>query len=275
MVLSTEVALNKELPLLDPSNPQNFVGASAIYTIDGITWQRVELRPQTSPPPRVTDKYINVVYRTDVPVPTWPLPNFAAFYEFKDQASNVKVSTPRAAPFHQVFLPVARVGATPDLVGSISISPDKRAFAAGEHVQINVTITNTGNGDAGPFWVDLFINPSSPPTTTNVSWNTRCALDPCFGIAWRVPGLQAHDSVTLTSNSFPPGYSIWPGWFAAGTTDLYLYVDSWNPGVATGGVVEGSESNNAAHLGGLTVSGPNPPFVSILSATQLPERPAP
>lgn len=85
-------------------------------------------------------------------------------------------------------------------------------------------------------------------------------MNPCFGIAWRVPSIPPGQSVTLTSDpgSFPTDYSVWPGWFAAGTTDLYLYVDSWNPGVPTGGSVEENEANNRAELHGLRVTGSNP-----------------
>jgi len=151
-----------------------------------------------------------------------------------------------------------------------------KAFTAGEPVQFTVTITNDGEGDAGPFWVDLFINPSSPPTVANVTWHQRCGMKPCFGLAWQVPdGLRAGESVTLTSTQFPPGYSIWPGWFAAGTTDLYLYVDSYNPPFAYGAVPESSEGNNQFHLGGLTVTGKNPPLLSVQSVDNLPARPAP
>ena len=87
-------------------------------------------------------------------------------------------------------------------------------------------------------------------------------------------GLKAGESITLTSSLFPPGYSIWPGWFASGTTDLYLYVDSYNPGSTYGAVLEGSESNNQFHLGGLTVTGKNPVLLTTQSAGDLLERPA-
>ena len=52
----------------------------------------------------------------------------------------------------------------PDLLDRISISPNKRSFTAGEPVVISVTVTNQGDAAAAPFWVDLFINPSAPPT---------------------------------------------------------------------------------------------------------------
>ncbi|HEY3231463.1 MAG TPA: CARDB domain-containing protein, partial [Roseiflexaceae bacterium] len=144
-----------------------------------------------------------------------------------------------------------------------------------EPVVISVTVTNVGDAAAGPFWVDLFINPSAPPTQANVTWNQTCTLSPCYGIAWLVPnGLAPGASITLSSQSVPAGYSVWPGYFAAGTTDLYVYADSWNPGVATGAVAESNETNNSAHLGGLTVTGPNPSPVGPTDA-DLRQRRAP
>jgi hypothetical protein len=121
-----------------------------------------------------------------------------------------------------------------------------------------VTTTNRGNAPAGAFWVDLYLNPSSPPTGANQVWNTRCGMQPCYGIAWFVPeGLAAGQSVTLSSRTAPSGYSSWPGWFAAGTTDIYVYVDSYNPEVAAGAVPEQDETNNRAEFHGLQVTGPN------------------
>jgi hypothetical protein len=79
--------------------------------------------------------------------------------------------------------------------------------------------------------------------------------------------------LTATPSSYAANYSNWPGWFSAGTTDLYLYVDNWNPGVATGAVAESDETNNQFHIGGLTVTGPNPPIMQLQSAAALRERP--
>jgi hypothetical protein len=161
-----------------------------------------------------------------------------------------------------------------DLVASISISPNKQSFNAGEPVTIYVTISNQGNASAEPFWVDLSINPSSPPTAANQIWNQQCDLTPCFGIAWNVENaLAPGQSITLSSQSLPAGYSNWPGWFAAGTSDLYVYVDSYNPGVATGAVAESDETNNRAELRGLTVSGKNPRFVDSPNINTIPQRP--
>jgi hypothetical protein len=175
---------------------------------------------------------------------------------------------------YRVYLPFIANPGQPDLVARISLAPDQRIFAAGAPVVVSVTVTNQGNAPATGFWVDLYINPSSPPGMANVVWNQTCTLTPCYGIAWRVLGTLAPGaSITLSSTDVPKEYSIWPGYFAAGTTDLYAYVDSWNPGVASGAVQESNETNNRDHIGGLTVTGPNPPSTSA-EPSLLKERPA-
>jgi uncharacterized repeat protein (TIGR01451 family) len=156
----------------------------------------------------------------------------------------------------------------PDLVGSIRLEPDKRAFAAGEAVQISVTVTNQGYATASPFWVDLYINPSEPPDAPNQLWDLRCSLTPCFGLTWKVDEyLERGESVVLTSEpgSFDTKLSRWNGWFASGTSDLYAYVDSWScedwdkgDCDPMGAMVELDEHNNRDELHNLNVTGTNP-----------------
>jgi hypothetical protein len=148
----------------------------------------------------------------------------------------------------------------PDLAGSFSLTPNTFAFTSQQPVQITVVITNQGQGPAGPFWVDFFINPSVAPTVANIPWDTVCSLNPCYGLTWYVAGgLGPDQHVTLTStpDSFLANHTIWPGSFAPGTKDLYLYVDSWNPGEPSGAVIESDETNNRAELHGLTVIEPS------------------
>jgi hypothetical protein len=172
----------------------------------------------------------------------------------------------------KLYLPlVTHPGAADLAVTSITLSPNKSSFTAGEPVVITVVIQNRGNAPAAPFWVDLYINPNRQPSF-NDPWNTTCTLNPCFGIAWSVSnGLAPGASITLSSAVVPPGYSIWPGYFATGTTDIYALADSWNPG---GNMADGNRTNNLAHLGGLHVTGPNPALISPQSAMELPARPA-
>jgi hypothetical protein len=186
-------------------------------------------------------------------------------------------SPPDSGYIYRHHLPVSIMTppVRPDLVGSLSISPDRRSFAAGEPVQITAVITNQGNAAAEPFWADLYIDPSTPPTTANVRWNTVCALRPCLGIAWAIPDtLQPGQVITLTStvNNYSAQYSRWRGWFAQGTTNLYLYVDSWNPTNPLGAVVEDDETNNSFVLSGLQVRGRNPREFPSLYTDAVPLR---
>jgi PKD repeat protein len=176
----------------------------------------------------------------------------------------------------KTYLPIVMKSSAPDLVGSFSLSPNKNNFAAGEPVTIFVTVTNQGNAAAGPFWVDFYINPSPVPTT-NVIWNYACNMNPCLGLAWYVEGLAPGQSIVLTSlpGSYGAAYSRWYGWFASGTSDLYVYVDVWNPPVPTGGVLESNETNNRSERHGLVVTGTNPALPSPLGLEEIPTRPQP
>jgi hypothetical protein len=167
--------------------------------------------------------------------------------------------------------------AQPDLVvTSVRLDPDKTSFTPGEPVTIIAVIENRGTADAGPFWVDLSLNPDTPPVDATHIWNWHCVLSPCYGVAWYVDaGLAAGEQITLTSteDSFAPVYTRWPGYFAPGTTDLYVYVDSWHPDNQAGAVLERDETNNRAELHGLNVPGDLPPGAA-LEAPELPQRPA-
>ena len=162
---------------------------------------------------------------------------------------------------HNVFLPLVRHSGKPDLVASFTLTPDKLNFDEGESVLITAIVTNQGNAAAPAFWMDFYLNPSPPPNAANIPWSSVCGITPCYGIAWLVPvGLLPGRSITLTStpDSYSPVQTVWPGYFVAGTTDLYLYVDSWNPGVSYGAAQELDETNNRAELHGLSVQRPPP-----------------
>jgi hypothetical protein len=161
-------------------------------------------------------------------------------------------------------------GGQPDLVAQLSVQPQRSRFGAGQPVEIRVAVTNQGSARSEAFWVDVYINPSAPPNQANQPWNARCQLQPCFGMAWQVAGLEPGQTITLSSAALQPGYANWPGWFAAGSSDLYAYVDSWNPGQSFGHIAESNEDNNRAELHGLVVSGANPSLhtTAVLSDTR-------
>jgi hypothetical protein len=160
----------------------------------------------------------------------------------------------------------------PDLVVSFVVNP--ASPTAGKNTSITVTVKNQGSGPASSFWVDFYINPSRAPLV-NEPWNELCTLEPCFGLAWLYEGtLQPGESVTF--NSLPQsatnlgGYrnesSIWPGFFANGTTRLYALVDSWNRGGDSrdpfGALREEDETNNRAEQSIVVNAGPLPPEYS-------------
>jgi hypothetical protein len=238
----------------------------------------VSVNPATNGSPRTA------TYRIVPPGGAWDAPDGGTYTvaiqsnQVSDTAGNsvagAVLGSFQVSLVYRTYLPMLSSSAQPDLVAKISLAPDKRTFAAGEPVVVSVTVTNQGTAPTAGFWVDLYINPSTPPTAANVTWNTTCTLKPCYGIAWYVATpLAPGASITLSSASGAPGYTIWPGYFAAGTTDIYVYADSWNPSVATGAALEANETNNSDHIGGLSVTGPNPALRGA-PATALPERPA-
>ncbi|UCC63181.1 MAG: hypothetical protein JSV36_20990 [Anaerolineae bacterium] len=138
---------------------------------------------------------------------------------------------------------------------------------------VQAVIENQGNRDAGPFWVDLYVDPDPPPTQAYQLWYDLCR-DPFVGISWWVDGLAVGESTTLTSlGGYAAQHSRWPGSLPPGRHDLYVYADTWRPLVSSGAVAESDETNNRAELLGVEVSaagrageGPWPPVV-------LPPRP--
>jgi len=167
--------------------------------------------------------------------------------------------TPTNTPLsgvRKIFLPLviySTFSPKPDLVSSFSLSAPNPT--AGQPVVITAIVTNTGTASASNFWVDFYINPSSPPTQANQTWDTRCGMTSCYGIAWYVTQtLAPGESIVLTStpDSYEAVYTRWPGWFASGTTDLYLYVDTYSDdGSSSGAVLESNETNNRAEWHGL------------------------
>jgi uncharacterized repeat protein (TIGR01451 family) len=178
-----------------------------------------------------------------------------------DSGISVSIDTP-----NRIYLPILSKANTelPDLVGTFSISPNKTTFSADEQVTISGQVTNQGNvASTESFWVDLFINPTTPPSPDDLPtiWNLRCE-QPCIGISWAVTQtLQPGESFTFnsTADSYRDEYTIWEGYFDANPTSLYLYVDPWAaegaPHREQGVVVELLEDNNLTKMENLTVQG--------------------
>ncbi len=198
----------------------------------------------------------------------------------EDDLSNNTDEHPVWVRWFSIYLPIIYKSylpapLLPDLVGSFTLTPDQSEYQPDEPVLITVVITNQGTVAAGPFWVDFYLNPDPVPTGPSLPWNEACSLVPCYGLTWEAPaGLAPGESVVLTStpDSYDVTRSLWSGYFASGTSDLYLYVDSWNPGSAVGAVLESNEANNRAERHGLVVPGGLQPMSEGQAAPQFPPR---
>jgi hypothetical protein len=98
---------------------------------------------------------------------------------------------------------------------------------------VSVAVENTGDcaTDSG-FWVDLYANPPTLPSTlvgvtADRRWRSP-AVNASHGLAWEVPALAAGQTIILTSDgsSGPqPTDGVWPP--SPGAT-IYAYVDSFD-----------------------------------------------
>jgi len=113
--------------------------------------------------------------------------------------------------------------------------------------EVRVTLRNNGPGPvAGGYWVDLYLNPSSP-VGLNVLWHQVSVR----GYAWYVADtLDAGGTLVLSTQEprLPPGgsghYSYWPGDLAGlSNPQLWAMVDSWGD-PPNGAVLEMNETNN-------------------------------
>lgn len=184
--------------------------------------------------------------------------------------------------FQNVYLPVLLAGydPKPDLVISMEIFPPPSVqYNAGEAVDIFITVTNTGDLPSGPFWVDLYADPTTVPdaTTERFRWDAVTDCDPsdlinpeCFGLAWAVSGLGPGESITLNSDSgFDVQQSCWFGYLSLGTQTLYAYADSFilPTTIIEGAVVEVNETNNRASITGISIAGGENPRAPVDTST--------
>jgi uncharacterized repeat protein (TIGR01451 family) len=153
--------------------------------------------------------------------------------------SDVVTLTLVPIPHHFVYLPLVLRDHGPNLVVE-NLVVEPASPRPGEPVLVTVTVRNVGTVSAGPFWVDLYLDPDQPPAP-GVPWNEVSDE----GVAWRVPGLAPGETAVLRSDQGTPGYTFWRGTFAA-TPDphiLYAVVDSW-PYYPLETVAESREDDN-------------------------------
>ncbi len=138
----------------------------------------------------------------------------------------------------------------PDLVvRSIDFSPS--TLTAGAPYNVIVTIANEGPSTVlEDFWVDLYLNPGTPPAPNQI-WPDFCpggswsSGENCYGKAWHVTtDMPPGGTVTLSTSDPEQGrFSDWPPPAYSKThSPFYVLVDSW--GLAYGAVQEINENNN-------------------------------
>lgn len=134
-----------------------------------------------------------------------------------------------------VYLPVVMHKAGPDLiVDSITATANN----------IQVVVKNQGSLPVvDAFWVDVYINPATPPTGVNQAWYDLGTQ----GLVWGVTTLPlaSGDTITLTVNDayYHPKLSNFVTPLPPGST-IYAQADSYNLATNYGAVFESNESNN-------------------------------
>lgn len=113
----------------------------------------------------------------------------------------------------------------------------------------NLTLVVQNVGSAAvqtPFWIDVYLNPTTPPQAANQTWEAMGAE----GLVWAVDGvtLQPNQSLTLTIGDgyFQADRSHYPSLGTAGLP-IYVHVDSYNPGVSHGTVLETHERSGGVY----------------------------
>jgi hypothetical protein len=105
---------------------------------------------------------------------------------------------------------------------------------------VEVTIKNQGEASVvDEFWVDVYINPSTPPTSANQVWRDLCTQGLVWGVTASALPLNPNATLTLTVDGpyyMPQDSEVaWP--LPAGTV-IYAQVDSANVYTRYSGVLE-------------------------------------
>ncbi|MFK7804526.1 MAG: Calx-beta domain-containing protein [Anaerolineae bacterium] len=114
---------------------------------------------------------------------------------------------------------------------------------------VTVVIRNAGNtAVVNPFWVDLIIDPTTPPTQVNDTAEVLNAVGLVWGIQGGAIPLAADETLTLTVDGpyFYSALSTLNGSIPAGA-DLYAHVDSASTTTTHGAVQEGHEISGSAY----------------------------
>lgn len=135
-----------------------------------------------------------------------------------------------------LYLPVLQknYAQAPDLVvQSLTATPDG----------VQVVIANIGPVPVeDPFWVDVYLNPNTPPTGVNQIWQNLGSQGLAWGITANVLPLARGEVVTLTVGDawYQPDDSV-VAWPVAEGLPVYAQVDSVNHQTNYGAVLENHE----------------------------------
>ncbi len=155
-----------------------------------------------------------------------------------------------------IFVPVVMNNylQAPDLIVT-SVAILNRG-AIGKPGNVQVVIQNVGNGPVTEeFWVDLYLNPHTVPTAVNQTWEMVGTQGAAWGILADALPLNPGESLTLTVTSpYFVSSSSQISWPLAATAQIYVQVDSNNPGSAYGAVREYHEINGDPYN---NIFGPN------------------
>jgi hypothetical protein len=136
---------------------------------------------------------------------------------------------------------------------------------------VQVTIKNQGTrAVTSGFWVDVYLNPSSPPTQVNQPWWSLSSEGLVWGVSGAALPLQPGQSLTLTINDsyYQPAYSTFSESIPAGTP-VYAQVDSANLNSSYGGVLESHEVSGAPYN---NIAGPAFPGQQAMETVEAAER---
>ncbi len=200
-------------------------------------------------------------------------------------AVTINVTPP---PLHLIYLPlVMRNYATgPDLVVTqLMVSSN----------QVVVVLQNQGERalealETNEFWVDVYINPATPPTAVNQTWrHVGCSQGLVWGVTSSALPLEPGEMLTLTAAATGGPYPYFRAdqsvvtWTLPIGAQLWAQVDSANTATTYGAVEENHEISGAPYnniTGPVTVAGarrylmPEPTTLPMPStANHLPQRP--
>jgi hypothetical protein len=160
---------------------------------------------------------------------------------------------------------VRNLDTRPDLVvTAIDLEP-------GDPAGLLVTIANRGRATAREFWVDVYLDPVSPPEVNQPWPNLGCL----YGGTWFVGELAPGGSLTLAVEDafYQDEYSRWPGAYPPGDHEVWAYVDAWGHPQPYGAVDEADEGNNRYGPVSFTVTGTAAAGSEPVPGAPVPPRP--